>query len=219
MKAHDEFRIRAIVHSGLRETFSRIAGQQDWAHLHVDYQEPELMLANAADLTPVVLPAVDDSQARFVIQLRNARILTPILTIVNDLDGYQTCRAMVSGATSVLNLELPRNKQRMIIQSFLGFEDEPSVVNMESIGGGESGQLAAEPPSMDADEIFLIDLLCGQVTIATIARMSYCSERSMYRRVRELYTKMGVSSRAELRARAASVGPRCRSVKRVSHVD
>ncbi len=44
----------------------------------------------------------------------------------------------------------------------------------------------------------LIRLLCTPMTVLEIARRSYCSERSMYRRIRRLYDTVGVRNRFEL---------------------
>ncbi|MEU9759598.1 DNA-binding response regulator [Streptomyces sp. NPDC047985] len=61
-------------------------------------------------------------------------------------------------------------------------------------------------PSYDAE---LLRLLCTPITVAEIARRHYyCSERSMYRRIRRLYDDLGVGGRAELMSLAAVLGPR-----------
>lgn len=44
----------------------------------------------------------------------------------------------------------------------------------------------------------LMRMLCSSMTVCEIARRYYCSERTMYRRIRKLYDDVGVSSRAEL---------------------
>ncbi|MFB7912969.1 hypothetical protein [Streptomyces sp. NPDC056061] len=60
--------------------------------------------------------------------------------------------------------------------------------------------------SYDAD---LFRLLRTPITVAEIARRHYyCSERSMYRRIRRLYDDLGVTGRAELMSLGAELGPR-----------
>lgn len=44
----------------------------------------------------------------------------------------------------------------------------------------------------------LMRMLCSSMTVTEIARRYYCSERTMYRRIRKLYDDVGVRSRAEL---------------------
>lgn len=44
----------------------------------------------------------------------------------------------------------------------------------------------------------LMRMLCSSMTVCEIARRYYCSERTMYRRIRKLYDDVGVGSRAEL---------------------
>ncbi|MFF9345845.1 hypothetical protein [Streptomyces sp. NPDC014734] len=61
-------------------------------------------------------------------------------------------------------------------------------------------------PSYDTE---LLRLLCTPITVAEIARRHYyCSERSMYRRIRRLYDDLGVAGRAELMSLGTALGPR-----------
>jgi DNA-binding CsgD family transcriptional regulator len=62
---------------------------------------------------------------------------------------------------------------------------------------------APPPPDYDTE---LVRLLCTSMTVTEIARHHYCSERSMYRRIRKLYDALGVGSRAELMSAAARLG-------------
>ncbi|MFI9625600.1 DNA-binding response regulator [Streptomyces sp. NPDC052042] len=69
----------------------------------------------------------------------------------------------------------------------------------------EQRSLPVTPP-YDAE---LLRLLCTTITVAEIARRHYyCSERSMYRRIRRLYDDLGVGNRAELMSLAAVLSPR-----------
>ncbi|MFF4605283.1 helix-turn-helix transcriptional regulator [Streptomyces sp. NPDC001339] len=52
----------------------------------------------------------------------------------------------------------------------------------------------------------LVRLLCTSITVSEIARRYYCSERSMYRRIRKLYDKLGIAGRTELTSLAATLG-------------
>ncbi|MFC7886359.1 DNA-binding response regulator [Streptomyces sp. NPDC057376] len=62
---------------------------------------------------------------------------------------------------------------------------------------------APAPPEYDGE---LVRLLCTAMTVTEIARHYYCSERSMYRRIRKLYDALGVGSRAELMSAAGRLG-------------
>ncbi len=66
-----------------------------------------------------------------------------------------------------------------------------------------------EPPPAPAPHEYdgeLVRLLCTAMTVTEIARHYYCSERSMYRRIRKLYDALGVGSRAELMSAAGRLG-------------
>lgn len=52
----------------------------------------------------------------------------------------------------------------------------------------------------------LLHSLCTSATVSEIARRHYCSERSMYRRIRRLYDDLGVGGRSELLSLAAGWG-------------
>lgn len=78
---------------------------------------------------------------------------------------------------------------------------------------GTSGPLPCDLPAHDRE---LMELLCTSMTVSEIARRHYCSERSMYRRIRRLYDELGVAGRTELMALAAVLGPRRAPTARAS---
>ncbi|MEU9115103.1 hypothetical protein AB0D04_25775 [Streptomyces sp. NPDC048483] len=63
------------------------------------------------------------------------------------------------------------------------------------------------PPALPDCDRELLHSLCTSATVSEIARRHYCSERSMYRRIRRLYDDLGVTGRAELLSLAAGWGP------------
>ncbi|AJT63379.1 hypothetical protein T261_1694 [Streptomyces lydicus] len=62
------------------------------------------------------------------------------------------------------------------------------------------------PPALPDCDRELLHSLCTSATVSEIARRHYCSERSMYRRIRRLYDDLGVTGRAELLSLAAGWG-------------
>ncbi|MEE1786410.1 helix-turn-helix domain-containing protein [Streptomyces sp. SP17BM10] len=65
---------------------------------------------------------------------------------------------------------------------------------------------APRPASLADSERTLVRLLCTSMTVSEIARHHYCSERSMYRRIRRLYDHLDVGNRTELVTLAAALG-------------
>jgi DNA-binding NarL/FixJ family response regulator len=159
---------------------------------------------------PLIVPALARTHVELLARLREQLPLTPILAVVNDHTDQQAQRALACGATSVLNVRQPEPEQRAILRMLCrgGSPFVGPVTHLWSVNGraerfrSRPGQPADEPEA-DLDE--LLDLLSGPCTISTIAARLYCSERSLYRRVRRLYDALGVSGRTELRARMTDV--------------
>jgi DNA-binding NarL/FixJ family response regulator len=72
--------------------------------------------------------------------------------------------------------------------------------------GGTVGGHPGSGPEQSVD-VELVQMLCGPSRTSDIARHFYCSERSMYRRIRALYQQLGVETRQELRQWCASQRP------------
>nr|ADK32551.1 putative DNA-binding protein [Microbispora corallina] len=170
--------------------------------------------AETYDPRLALLPVLTEAQAQRLGRLMERCPGTSVLGIVMDVTGHHTHRAIQNGASWVLNTLLPaaccRNLLRMVIQAVvLGpTVPEPLVAEPPVPEGVEPptrpGTARAEPPAearkvADAQEEELLALLCGPDSIAEIARRFYCSERSMYRQLRDLYRSYGVTGRRELR--------------------
>ncbi|MFI8433536.1 hypothetical protein ACIGJO_07270 [Streptomyces sp. NPDC079020] len=72
--------------------------------------------------------------------------------------------------------------------------------------GHRPPQPAATAPATTSDT-GLLRLLRTSMTVSEIARTYYCSERSMYRRIRKLYDDLGIRSRTELMSLAIGPNP------------
>lgn len=87
----------------------------------------------------------------------------------------------------------------------LGTPAAAALVDRSTVRSPVPAALEPEVARWGEEERQIVGLLRGHDTIATIARRYYCSERSMYRRVRALYDELGVSGRSELRSVLAAV--------------
>lgn len=175
----------AFAQDGLQSLLSRIADLDRPGPGGIEFLDPEQLTAASAVETPIIGLAVNESQASFLGQLRQRLCLTPILAVVADLSGHQTCRAMLGGATWVLKTELPRARQNSVLRAVLGMA--PST----PASGRTNAPVQAPATDPTADDELLVRLICGANTVAAIARRFYCSERSTYRRVRRLYGAVG----------------------------
>ncbi|MET8999275.1 hypothetical protein [Amycolatopsis sp. NPDC004169] len=191
-------------HSGLCLTLD--AHRDGWsaAGIRLEFVDPAVLPVMPPDGTPVLVPAASEPDVAVVRSLRRGHCLRPIIAVVSDIDGHQTFRAIDNGASGVLNIRLPADKQigavfaacdgavrPVMCGSRLQLVDPPA-------GPGEPGDVETLDPEETGR---LMHLLCGTSSISSIAQQFYCSERSMYRRLRRLYERLGVSGRSELRSR------------------
>lgn len=159
----------------------------------------------------VFLPATSEDQASCIANLRECgHWFSPVVAVVHDYSGHQTYSAIKHGASSVLNLAIPVGGQLAAVRataitagnsradSGTRVSDEPMALH-ERVAGF-AGSRALDDEELDR----LKNMLCSEETVSAIARRFFCSERTMYRRIRMLYDKLQVSSRAELRSLLAT---------------
>ncbi|MEW2505768.1 hypothetical protein ACQPXB_44155 [Amycolatopsis sp. CA-161197] len=187
-------------HAGLR--FSPVGSREDWAGAGVtlDFLEPPSLVVLPPDGTPVLVPAASEPDVALIRSLRHKDCLRQIIAVVDDLDGHQTFRAIDSGASAVLNVRLPHEKQLGAVLATCSGQPRrgPRLTEVRALEPAANTE-AADPE----DTGRLMRMLCGTSSISAIAREFYCSERSMYRRLRRLYEQLGVSGRSELKSRMA----------------
>lgn len=191
------FRLRA----GLNDT------QGDWADAGIffNFADPPALFGLLADDTPVLVPAASEPDRELVCSLRRSQCLTPILAVVNDINGHQTFLAIKSGASAVLNVRLTRDEQIDAVLTVCSVTARPLPRTPRLyLADGENVELSDADTADQEEADRLVQMLCGTNSISLIAQQLYCSERSMYRRIRRLYQRMGVSGRSELRSQMAA---------------
>ncbi|SDC54027.1 helix-turn-helix transcriptional regulator [Actinokineospora iranica] len=193
-----------LVHHGLRAQFlSRSACFADNG-IALRFADTEELFSAPMDGRPVLVPALSGADHELIRAIRAVRCMEPVVGVVDDINGHQTFEAMQSGASSVFNVRLPWERQIAVLDllqasSFGSAETRPTARSAEKVAA-DSAAL-----NLDAENAELIELLCGNARISTIAQQLYCSERSLYRRIRRLYEQVGVTGRAELRRRSAKL--------------
>jgi DNA-binding NarL/FixJ family response regulator len=171
---------------------------------HVEFFDPRRLDELEDDGSPVFLPACSEAQAAIVRALREqfGYWLSPIVAVVNDCHGHQTYTAIKCGATCVLNVAIPAEAQVKLLQSMAlpgpVIDEQPRSTALRPVpDAAQQRQLA------DGEAETLTHLLCSDETVCTIARRFFCSERTMYRKIRTLYDALNVSGRSELRSLVA----------------
>ncbi|MEU7143127.1 helix-turn-helix domain-containing protein [Nocardia sp. NPDC046473] len=181
-----------------------------------DYDE--LTARGDVDGAPIVLPVNTEHQAEKLRSIRTVHAMGLIVAVTNDLTGHATYFAIRSGANFVVNIAISVERQAELLRTQLldhvrsvRHDRPPSVRG--SVPSGlrpESTRNIASPKeirrpaarrgqvALDEFDTHLLRMLRTSMTVAEIARLNYLSERSMYRRIRNLYDTLGVHSRAEL---------------------
>nr|WP_285543887.1 hypothetical protein [Streptomyces lavendulae] len=165
----------------------------------------------------VALPVFTPQHASVVAQVSANNPVSGIVGVVADAAGMQTHLAIQSGANWVLNLLVHPSESLRVLQGLLLQHAAALGHNRGALAGVEGADHdplhTAVPAHVDlvpregrapgGDEE-LVTMLCEWVPVGEMARRYYCSERSMYRRIRRIYDALGVSSRKELRAKLLS---------------
>lgn len=192
-------RPHVLVHAGLEAVLPALLDLLTASGLLVVLVEASDLAdaSNSSDLAMLVLPASNENELSFLSEIRPQCCLVPIAAVVNDSLGWHTYKAIGAGASSVINLLLPLDKQlaATILQLSPGCA-QGTVLASPQINSDTRDRLGVEQAA-------LLNALCTGQSVADLAKTSYCSERSMYRRIRALYDTIGVSSRVELRVRVA----------------
>ncbi|MGW6598403.1 helix-turn-helix transcriptional regulator [Streptomyces sp. NPDC055036] len=200
--------------------------------------EEELNASGGLSL-PVLLPVNSEFQAEELRTLRVRHPLSLLIAVTNDLSGHHTYYAIRSGANFVFNVAISGESQIGMVQAQLrahaithaiAHADVPATVPADAKRApvrvteqrvtrpvalpGLHAAGASTVPDLHRADRELVRQLRTSMTVSEIARRHYCSERSMYRRIRRLYDELGVRGRAELMSvvsASADTGDRVRS--------
>jgi len=196
---------RIYAHSGLRTLCNGHKSPFRRLQLKIEFVDQPELSALIDPTEPILVPATNQLQAEFLRFLRQRFYITCIIAVVNDVNGHQTFQAMAAGATCIFNVALSVDRQidtlSAVLNAYSGTVERP--LHLVATGLSNPEGPIEQAPCIDHDRRLLVSLLCGSHTISSIAKRYYCSERSMYRRVREIYDFFGVAGRNELRSAIA----------------
>jgi DNA-binding NarL/FixJ family response regulator len=119
-----------------------------------------------------------------------------VVAVLTDADPASCATALRAGAVGVLPHDCPpRHLRRAVRVALSGRVDLPIPVlrQLTSI----THHLPAQPEPVAAD-LELITALASGVTVARIAEQAGYSERAMFRRLKQLYVRLGVEGRYDL---------------------
>lgn len=203
-----------LVHASLREVFASLDNGRDGisGSERVEFVDDGKIDALDDISDPIIfLPVHTERQGDRVHEVRSRQPAAVIVAVTNDVTGHPTHYAIRSGADLVVNLAIADRRQQDVIRWFTtGTRNLPARAAGGSSQSGEApvrasvSQISSLDPmirgrSLGVAESELVGMLLGSMTVAEIARSAFISERSMYRRIRALYRRLGVNDRAELR--------------------
>ncbi|MFF9814347.1 DNA-binding response regulator [Streptomyces sp. NPDC014006] len=220
--------LHVLAHTGLKRPFSTPGTPLSTLRAgldRVDFVDDSQLAAPGDPGLPVLLPVSSELQADRLRALRTRHAMALLIAVTDDVSGHLTYNAIRSGANCVLNLAIPEERQIDLLLARCRAHASPDTDSpaagrpafrlcvlpdgapirppVPAPGTEPYPALAPRPGGYDAA---LLRMLCTSATVSEIARRNYCSERSMYRRIRKLYDAFGVSGRSELHARAAELG-------------
>lgn len=128
------------------------------------------------------VPAFTEAEGSVIRPLRTAFPGSAVLGVVDDVSGDQTYAAMRAGAHGVLNTQLPPSRAVTVIHRLATAEQErPGAA-----------------PALSASDFAVLEMVIEARSTREMARHFYCSERTMYRRLKDIYAHIGVDGRRGL---------------------
>ncbi|MEU0872520.1 helix-turn-helix transcriptional regulator [Nocardia brasiliensis] len=217
----------AFAHPSLRDYLDPADGRWGSlfaAPLRLEFAEyDELGVRHDTEGAPIVLPVHTECQAEKLRSIRARHAMTLLVAVTNDVTGHSTYLAIRAGANFVINLAISIDRQAEVLRARLldHVSAQPRRPRPPVLGAvpdrapaareprpardtapvAPNGLRAATPigrPELDEFDARLLRMLKTSMTVAEIARQNYLSERSMYRRIRNLYDVLGVSGRNDL---------------------
>ncbi|MGW5716547.1 helix-turn-helix transcriptional regulator [Amycolatopsis sp. NPDC003865] len=132
------------------------------------------------------VPAFTEAEVSVISSLRAAFPGQAVLGVVDDVSGSQTYAAMHAGAHGVLNLQLPPARAVTVIHR------QAARVALGAPEGPDAG------PALSVSDFAVLEMVIEARSTREMARRFYCSERTMYRRLRDIYGHIGVDGRRGL---------------------
>ncbi|MBC2878696.1 MULTISPECIES: helix-turn-helix transcriptional regulator [Streptomyces] len=190
-----------VAHRSLRRPLEGYGGRTTDASLCWRYVDDVGAAVRGCEGAFAALPAFTPQHAAVLARLSAADPVAGIVGVVADAVGTQTHLAIQSGANWVLNLLVqPSESFRVLRGLLLQHAAAVGVPAAARPAPGSAGSGGGDAPvsALSDEERALLGMLRERVPVGEMARRFYCSERSMYRRIRRVYEVLGVANRKEL---------------------
>ncbi|MGK5638866.1 helix-turn-helix transcriptional regulator [Streptomyces sp. URMC 126] len=187
-----------VAHRSLRRLLEGYGGRTTDTSLRWQYADDVGAAVRGREGVFAALPAFTPQHAAVLARVSAADPVAGIVGVVADAVGTQTHLAIQSGANWVLNLLVQPSESFRVLRGLL-LQHAAAV----GVPGAARPAPGAEAPvgALSEEDRALVRMLRERVPVGEMARRFYCSERSMYRRIRRVYEVLGVANRQELRTR------------------
>lgn len=153
---------------------------------------------------PAILVGLrDQGDLDVVVDLTEAEPDSVVVTVVDDYDVDSVRDSLAAGASGAVSRDAGAADVLLALNAAL----TRSTVLPTALARVLIAELGErEPPCLESFELDWLQSMARNTTVARLGRLAGYSEREMYRRLRTIYYKMGVSNRTEALLKASRLG-------------
>jgi DNA-binding NarL/FixJ family response regulator len=153
--------------------------------------------------SPVLVGVHDAADLDLVVEVKAADPASIMVTILDPLEVETVRASLRAGATGSVDLGASPEAVKLALRAAIA---ECTVLPTRLTRRMAGDQVGGRPFGIAANELDWLHALFEGETVAALGRRIGYSEREMYRRLRRLYVRMGVSGRTEALVSAARWG-------------
>ncbi|HET9260921.1 MAG TPA: hypothetical protein VFP42_12430 [Acidimicrobiia bacterium] len=152
----------------------------------------------------VIVDIRDDADLSLIVDLKTEHPRSVVVTLVNEANAPAVTASIACGASGAITRDASPTEVILALKAAL---TQNAVLPLQVARLLVSTQLAdGKPPQVDSEELKWLQSLAHSATVASVGEEAGYSEREMYRRLKRVYKKMGVSSRTEALLKASRLG-------------
>ena len=144
-----------------------------------------------------------DGDLRIVDDLKSDFPEAIVVTIIDDCGISPICDSLKAGAVGCVTWDTTGDELLLILGAAL---KRKTVVPTEVAVALARESHGVKPELLEENELGWLQSLAARTTVAKLGHQAGFSEREMYRRLRDVYRKMGVTNRTDALLKASRLG-------------
>lgn len=154
--------------------------------------------------SPAVLMGLRDrDDLELVVDLTEAEPALVVVTLVDDYNIDSVRDALAAGASGAISRDAGATEVLLALNAALANSTVlPTAMARTLVAEGAE----REPSCLELSELTWLQSMANNMTVERLGRLAGYSEREMYRRLRNVYFKMGVTNRTEALLKASRLG-------------